>query len=88
MGDYVFHVGRGELKRGDESVKLTERERDLLRLFAHRPGLPIARHELASLAAAGGVTRTSPLPRYIKPSAHPGKSDTPVIPSEHGRVVI
>ena len=24
MGDYVFHVGRGELKRGDESVKVTE----------------------------------------------------------------
>ena len=66
MGDYVFHVGRGELKRGDESVKLTERQRDLLRLFAHRPRLPIARHELASLAAAFVVTRTAPLPRYIR----------------------
>ncbi len=48
MGDYVFHVDRGELKRGEESIKLTERERDLLRLFAQRPGLPVARHELAS----------------------------------------
>ena len=46
MGEYVFHVGRGELKRGDELIKLTERERDLLRLFAGRPGSPIARHEL------------------------------------------
>ena len=38
MGDFTFHVGRGELKRKDESIKLTERERDLLRLFAQRPG--------------------------------------------------
>jgi two-component system phosphate regulon response regulator OmpR len=48
MGDFSFHVGRGELRRGEESIKLTERERDLLRLFAQRPGTPIARHELAS----------------------------------------
>ena len=48
MGDFIFHVGRGELKRGEESIKLTERERDLLRQFAQRPGLPIARHELAA----------------------------------------
>ena len=47
MGDNAFHIGRGELKRGDEAIKLTERERDLLRLFASRPGMPIQRHELA-----------------------------------------
>ena len=47
MGDYVFSIGRGELLKGAESVKLTERERDLLRHFAQRPGLPVARHELA-----------------------------------------
>ena len=47
MGDFTFHLGRGELKRGEESIKLTERERDLLRMFAAKPGVPIARHELA-----------------------------------------
>ena len=47
MGAYVFYVGRGELKRDDHSIKLTERERDLLRMFAQRPGTPIPRHELA-----------------------------------------
>ncbi len=47
MGAFVFHVGRGELKRDDQSIKLTERERDLLRMFAQRPGTPIPRHELA-----------------------------------------
>jgi two-component system, OmpR family, phosphate regulon response regulator OmpR len=53
MGDFTFHVGRGELKRGEDSIKLTERERDLLRQFAQRPGLPIARHELAADESTG-----------------------------------
>ncbi|MGE0767158.1 MAG: response regulator [Hyphomicrobiaceae bacterium] len=53
MGDFQFHIGRGELKRGEDVIKLTERERDLLRLFAGRPGSPIARHELASDDSTG-----------------------------------
>jgi two-component system, OmpR family, phosphate regulon response regulator OmpR len=53
MGDYTFHVARGELKRGEESIKLTERERELLRQFAQRPGTPIARHELAADESTG-----------------------------------
>lgn len=48
MGSYVFYIARGELKRDDEPIKLTERERDLLRLFAQRRGTPIPRHELSS----------------------------------------
>ena len=48
MGDFVFHMGRGELRRGEETIKLTERERDLLRQFAQRAGTPVARHELSS----------------------------------------
>jgi two-component system phosphate regulon response regulator OmpR len=47
MGPYTFHIARGELKRGDETIKLTERERDLLRHFAQRRGLAVQRHELA-----------------------------------------
>jgi two-component system, OmpR family, phosphate regulon response regulator OmpR len=53
MGQYTFHIVRGELKRGDETIKITERERDLLRLFAQRPGLPIPRHELANDESTG-----------------------------------
>ena len=48
MGDFVFHLERGELRRGEESIKLTERERELLRHFAQRPGMPVARPELAA----------------------------------------
>lgn len=53
MGDFTFHAGRGELRRGDEVIKLTERERDLMRLFASRPGSPIPRHELVSDESTG-----------------------------------
>lgn len=53
MGEFVFHIGRGELKRGEETIKLTERERDLLRQFAVRPGSPIQRHELITGEATG-----------------------------------
>jgi two-component system phosphate regulon response regulator OmpR len=48
MGTFVFHIARGELRRNDETVKLTERERDLLRQFAQKRGTPIQRHELSS----------------------------------------
>lgn len=53
LGEMVFHCERGELRRGDETLKLTERERDLLKLFAQRPGSPIARHELANDDSTG-----------------------------------
>lgn len=48
MGPCTFSITRGELKRDEECVKLTERERDLMRLFAQRIGTPVPRHELSS----------------------------------------
>jgi len=53
MGDFTFHIGRGELKRGEKTVRLTERERDLLRQFAERPGTPISRLDLAKQGTDG-----------------------------------
>ncbi len=53
MGEYVFHVTRGELKCDEATIRLTERERDLLRLFAHRLGTPIQRHELSGEDSTG-----------------------------------
>lgn len=53
LGDYVFHVARGELRKNDKSVRLTERERDLLRHFAQRPGATVPRHELCADDSTG-----------------------------------
>lgn len=54
MGKFVFHITRGELRCGDDTIKITERERDLLRQFSQSPGTPIQRHELAG---SGGGER-------------------------------
>jgi two-component system phosphate regulon response regulator OmpR len=53
MGTLVFHISRGELRRNNETIKLTERERDLLRQFAQKPGMPIQRHELSTDETTG-----------------------------------
>jgi two-component system, OmpR family, phosphate regulon response regulator OmpR len=53
MGPCTFNITRGELKRDEESVKLTERERDLMRLFGQRIGVPVPRHELSSDESTG-----------------------------------
>mgnify|MGYP000302981372 CR=1 FL=1 len=53
MGGCVFNITRGELKRDEEAIKLTERERDLLRLFSQRIGVAVPRHELSSDDSTG-----------------------------------
>ncbi len=57
LGEFTFSVARGELRRNEETIKLTERERDLMRMFALRPGLPVARHELLTSDDATGSER-------------------------------
>jgi two-component system phosphate regulon response regulator OmpR len=47
FGDFMFHIARGELKRGDEIVRLTDRERDMLRVLAATPGETVPRLSLA-----------------------------------------
>src|SRR5205814_9742080 len=46
FGDFVFHVARGELKRGEEIIHLTDRERDMLRVLAAAPGETVPRGAL------------------------------------------
>jgi two-component system phosphate regulon response regulator OmpR len=47
FGQFVFHLSRGELRRGDEVVHLTDREREMLRMLAACPGETVARQALA-----------------------------------------
>jgi two-component system, OmpR family, phosphate regulon response regulator OmpR len=47
FGGFVFHLARGELKRGDEVVHLTDRERDMLRVLGAVPGETVPRLDLA-----------------------------------------
>jgi len=47
FGQFVFHIGRGELRRGEEIVRLTDRERDMLRILCASPGETVPRMALA-----------------------------------------
>ena len=47
FGDFVFHLARGELRRGEETVHLTDRERDMLRVLSVAPGETVPRMALA-----------------------------------------
>ena len=46
FGPFTFHIGRCDLRRDGEPVRLTDRERDIMRIFATRVGETIPRHEL------------------------------------------
>ena len=51
FGAYVFHLERGELRQGEESIHLTDRERDMLRALAQAGGETVPRGDLTG----GGV---------------------------------
>ena len=47
FGEFLFHLARGELKRGEEVIHLTDREREMLRVLAAAPGETVPRLALA-----------------------------------------
>jgi len=53
MSGLVFNAARGELKNGDERVRLTEAELQLLTILTHRVGEPVSREDLAAMTSAG-----------------------------------
>jgi two-component system, OmpR family, phosphate regulon response regulator OmpR len=54
FGPFVFHMARGELRRGDELIHLTDREKDIMRMLATSPGETVPRLSLAGSGAAAG----------------------------------
>jgi len=52
FGPFVFHIARGELRRGEDVIRLTDRERDMLRVLAGTPGETVPRMALAGSGAS------------------------------------
>ena len=52
FGPFVFHIARGELRKDEETIRLTDRERDMLRILAATPGETVSR---IALAGNGGA---------------------------------
>ncbi|GAA0775171.1 response regulator transcription factor [Roseibium denhamense] len=46
FGPFCYNVGRGELKNGDDLVRLTDREKQILSIFADQPGATVPRHKI------------------------------------------
>jgi two-component system phosphate regulon response regulator OmpR len=46
FGPYTFSLSRKELKKSSELIRLTDREQEIMLLFAKRAGDTIPRHEL------------------------------------------
>ena len=49
FGPFSFDLRRNELRRGDEPIRLTDKEREVLREFALSGGEPVSREDLAKL---------------------------------------
>jgi two-component system phosphate regulon response regulator OmpR len=52
FGSFVYRFDRGELRHGEESIRLTEREREIMNLLGQRCGGHVHREELAGSGAA------------------------------------
>lgn len=53
LGDVRYDVGRGELWRGRDLIRLTATESMLMRIFAARPHEPVSRQELVEELGGG-----------------------------------
>jgi two-component system phosphate regulon response regulator OmpR len=47
FGAFVYSIARGELMQDGEAIRLTDREREMLRLLAEARGAPVTREALA-----------------------------------------
>jgi two-component system phosphate regulon response regulator OmpR len=53
FGEFTFDIGRAELRQGEEVVRLTDREREMLRILAEAGGETVSRETLAGQALPG-----------------------------------
>ncbi len=52
FGGFVFNLERLELRRGDETIRLTDRERDIMTLLSRAPSETVSRDALGGSSAA------------------------------------
>lgn len=55
FGPFTFRFGRGELRRGGELIRITDREREILIVLGQRGGGEVSREELSGGTADGSV---------------------------------
>ena len=58
FGPYVYHLERGELRQGEETVHLTDREREMLRILAEARGETVPRARSPATAPSTSARST------------------------------
>jgi two-component system phosphate regulon response regulator OmpR len=58
FGEFTFDPDRGELRQGDEAIRITERERDMLRILVDKPGETVSREALGGSGGGAANERT------------------------------
>jgi two-component system, OmpR family, phosphate regulon response regulator OmpR len=56
FGEFCFDPDRGELRKGEDLIRITERERDMLRILSENPGETVSREALGGGEAANERT--------------------------------
>lgn len=54
FGPFMYDAKRSELKNGDQMVRLTDREKQILGIFAEQPGATVPRHKIVGDASGLG----------------------------------
>lgn len=54
FGSFTFNLEKGELRQADELVKLTDREKEMMRIFCQAAGECVPRHELLADPTSAG----------------------------------
>jgi len=57
LGHIRYDIERGEMWQGDQPVRLTATEAQLMRIFATTPGQPISRQKLVEDLGRGGAAQ-------------------------------
>jgi two-component system phosphate regulon response regulator OmpR len=58
FGGFCFDLGREELRKGEEFLRLTAAEASLLKALARQPGVPVSREQLIAQSPIIGNART------------------------------
>jgi len=77
MGDCVFIPARGELRQYGNPVRLTTREREILRIFASNPGRTFSRQELSESIGSGRERSVDVLINRLRQKIEPDQT-TPI----------
>ncbi len=77
MGDCIFTPSRGELRQNGKPVRLTTREREILRIFASSPGRTFSRQELSETVGTGRERSVDVLINRLRQKIEPDQT-TPV----------